>query len=189
MKRIHVHVAVKELATSVDFYSKLFGASPSKRQTDYAKRMLDEPRVNFAISARGHDVSVNHFGFQAELPDELAALKARAEAASEGTVLDQGEAACCYAKSEKHWTVDPHSLAWEHFLTMSDALTFGEAVAMQAGACRIPVKESAAQKSSGGACCIPNEESSAKTGGCACPMTDMNRVRPLGRHMLDKGGQ
>jgi catechol 2,3-dioxygenase-like lactoylglutathione lyase family enzyme len=167
MKRFHVHVAVKDLAASVDFYSRLFGAAPAKQQVDYAKWMLDEPRVNFAISARGHDVGVNHFGFQAESPDELAVLKLRAEAASKGEVLDQGEAACCYAKSEKHWTVDPQGLAWEHFLTMSDALTFGEDVAMRSGACCIPLKESATVKSTDGACCIPNAESTAKAGCCA----------------------
>jgi catechol 2,3-dioxygenase-like lactoylglutathione lyase family enzyme len=167
MNRFHVHVAVNDLDASVKFYSKLFGKAPAKRQVDYAKWMLDEPRVNFAISARGHEVGVNHFGFQAESPDELAALRLRAEAATDGSVLDQGEAACCYAKSEKHWTVDPQGLAWEHFLTMSDAVTFGEDVATQSGACCIPVKESTTNKSTSGACCIPNEETGTNAACCA----------------------
>lgn len=165
MKRFHVHVAVEDLTASVGFYSKLFGQSPSKQQPDYAKWMLDDPRVNFAISARGHGVGVNHFGFQAESPEELASLKQLAEVASDGQVLDQGEAACCYAKSEKHWTVDPQGLAWEHFLTMSDAMTFGQDVATRDGACCIPVHGASADQKDDSPCCIPNE---ATTKGAAC---------------------
>lgn len=166
MKRFHVHVVVKDMPSSIDFYSKLFDAAPAKRRTDYAKWMLDEPRVNFAISARGHGVGVNHFGFQTESPEELAALKVRAAAAAEGAVLHQGEAACCYAKSEKHWTVDPQGLAWEHFLTLSDALTFGEDVAMQDGACCIPTRDQTGEEAADGTCCIANETSTNKAGCC-----------------------
>jgi lactoylglutathione lyase len=97
MKRFHVHVAVDNLAASITFYSKLFGQSPSKQQPDYAKWMLEDPCLNFAISSRGHVAGVNHFGMQADSPEELAALKALADHASGGTTLDQGEAACCYA--------------------------------------------------------------------------------------------
>ena len=165
MQRFHVHVAVDNLPASIEFYSKLFGAAPAKQRTDYAKWMLEDPKVNFAISARGHEAGVNHFGFQAETPDELAALKMRAQAASGGKVLDQGEAACCYAKSEKHWTVDPQGMAWEHFLNMSDALTFGEDVAAREGACCIPLKGVTKDSKSEGACCIPNEVT-PKAGGC-----------------------
>ena len=165
MMRFHVHVAVEDLPSSIRFYSQLFGKPPSNNQADYAKWMLAEPRINFAISARGHGAGVNHFGFQADTPEELAELKMRAEAASDGAVLDQGEAACCYAKSEKHWTMDPQGLAWEHFLTMSDALTFGEDVATRDGACCIPVKGSTeAEPQSSEACCIPNDPDSA--GAC-----------------------
>jgi catechol 2,3-dioxygenase-like lactoylglutathione lyase family enzyme len=167
MKRFHVHVAVASVPASIEFYSKLFGSAPSKQRADYAKWMLDDPRVNFAISARGHGVGVNHFGFQAETPEELAALKVLAESASEGAVLDQGDAACCYARSEKHWTTDPQGLAWEHFMTMSDALTFGEDVAKQSGACCIPVKETTEGKPGDGACCIPSDANAQGTGCCA----------------------
>jgi len=144
MKRFHVHIAVANLTDSINFYSKLFGQAPSKERHDYAKWMLDDPRVNFAISARGHAIGVNHFGFQAENAEELHGLKQLAEAASGGQVLDQGETACCYARSEKHWTVDPQGLAWEHFHTMSEAQAFdmvqefGADTASQAGACCIP---------------------------------------------------
>jgi len=158
MKRFHVHVAVDDLATSITFYSKLFGQSPSKQQPDYAKWMLEDPRLNFAISSRGHPTGVNHFGMQADSPEELESLKALADDASGGMTLDQGETACCYAKSEKHWTLDPQGLAWEHFLTMSDAVAFGEDTATQSGSCCIPLRSSEAPASSErGACCIPQE--------------------------------
>lgn len=153
--RFHVHIAVEDLPASLQFYSQLFGTGPSKERPDYAKWLLVEPPVNFAISSRGHGAGVDHFGFQAETPEELVALKIRAEAASEGALLDQGEAACCYARSEKHWTADPQGLAWEHFLTMSDALTYGEDVATRDGACCIAVKgHSVEDARSGDDCCI-----------------------------------
>ena len=142
MKRFHVHIAVAELAASISFYSKLFGQAPSRQQADYAKWMLDDPRLNFAISSRGHATGVNHFGMQAESAEELDSLKILADAASEGETLDQGEAACCYAESDKHWVTDPQGLAWEHFLTMSDAQTFGEDTATTSGACCIPLRAS-----------------------------------------------
>jgi Lactoylglutathione lyase and related lyases len=167
MKRFHVHVSVKNLAESIDFYSKLFGQPPAKQQPEYAKWMLDDPRVNFAISARGHTVGVNHLGFQVDSPENLAAIKQLAEAASQGAVLDQGETSCCYAKSEKHWTIDPQGLAWEHFHTMSDAVTSGEDTAMRNGACCIPLHASKQDApSSDAACCIPNETLPAHAGCC-----------------------
>ena len=167
MKRFHVHVAVANLASSINFYSKLFGQAPAKEMPDYAKWMLDDPRVNFAISTRGHAPGVNHFGFQADSAEELQGLKQLAESASGGQVLDQGETACCYAKSEKHWTVDPQGLAWEHFHTMSEAQEFGADTARQTGACCIPVRSSEQddEPAKGGACCIPKGESTA-TGAC-----------------------
>jgi catechol 2,3-dioxygenase-like lactoylglutathione lyase family enzyme len=166
MKRFHVHIAVTNLANSIDFYSKLFGQSPAKRQDDYAKWMLDDPRLNFAISARGHAGGVNHFGFQVDSPEELLDIKKLAEAASAGEVLDQREAACCYSKSEKHWTVDPQGLAWEHFHTMSDALEFGSDTKNQSGACCIPVRGSEADAPAAkAACCIPNDTTEA-VGAC-----------------------
>lgn len=165
MKRFHVHVAVDDLAASVAFYGKLFGQSPSKLQPDYAKWMLEDPRVNFAISLRGHAAGVNHFGMQADSPEELADLKALADDASGGATLDQGETACCYAKSEKHWTVDPQGLAWEHFLTMSDAAAFGEDSATQSGACCIPLRASNASDARE-ACCVPQEAAQGKAQCC-----------------------
>ncbi|HRD50322.1 MAG TPA: ArsI/CadI family heavy metal resistance metalloenzyme [Candidatus Contendobacter sp.] len=165
MKRFHVHVAVDDLAASIVFYNKLFGQSPSKQQPDYAKWMLEDPRLNFAISARGHAAGVNHFGMQAESAEELADLKALAGDASGGATLDQGETACCYAKSEKHWTIDPQGMAWEHFLTMSDALAFGSDTATQSGACCIPLRTSE-EASTSAACCVPNDAQQGKAQCC-----------------------
>ncbi len=164
MKRFHVHIAVANLASSIDFYSKLFGQAPSKEKPDYAKWMLDNPRVNFAISARGHAIGVNHFGFQVDSAEELHALKQLAEAATGEQVITQADAACCYANSEKHWTMDPQGLAWEHFHTMSDAQQFGADSVNVTAACCVPVKSSAQDDATTkSTCCIPNSES---TGSC-----------------------
>jgi catechol 2,3-dioxygenase-like lactoylglutathione lyase family enzyme len=166
MKRFHAHVAVENLAASIEFYSKLFGQAPSKQRDDYAKWMLEDPRVNFAISARGHATGLNHFGFQVDSTDELVELKKRADAASSGEVLADGESACCYANSEKHWTIDPQGLAWEHFHTMSDALEFGSDTTKTA-ACCIPVRGSELDAPvAKAACCIPNDASAAKSACC-----------------------
>lgn len=161
MKRFHVHVAVEDLAASVRFYSNLFGHAPSKQQPDYAKWMLDEPRLNFAISQRGHAAGVNHLGFQVDSPEELAALERRAHAAS-GDMPQSTATACCYANSKKHWTIDPQGLAWEHFQTMSDAATFGgDTVSADAAACCVPLRESA-QDSADAGCCVANPASPSR---------------------------
>lgn len=164
MKRFHVHVAVGDLAASIAFYNKLFGQSPSNQQPDYAKWMLEDPRLNFAISSHGHAAGVNHFGMQAETPEELADLKELADDASGGATLHQGEADCCYAKSERHWTIDPQGIAWEHFLTTSDALAFGNDTATESGACCIPLRASH-ESSTSEACCVPED---ARRGRAQC---------------------
>ena len=165
MKRFHIHLAVNDLTTSITFYSKLFGQLPSKQEPDYAKWMLEDPRVNFAISSRGHPTGLNHFGMQAETPEELASLKVLADDAAGGAAMDQGEVACCYAKSEKHWTIDPQGMAWEHFLTMPDAFAFGEGGTTQSGACCIPLRTSA-EFSECETGCIP--QATAKVQGHCC---------------------
>ncbi len=166
MKRFHVHVAVADLGKSIEFYSKLFGRTPAVERADYAKWMLEDPGLNFAISSRGHASGVNHFGFQVDSQEELQRLKQLAQSASDGEVLDQGEAACCYAKSAKHWTVDPQGLAWEHFHTMSEAVEFGQDTAHQTGACCIPVRDSEKDEAKGRqACCIP-KDGAGSSGAC-----------------------
>jgi hypothetical protein len=140
MKRFHVHVHVSDLAQSVGFYSKLFAAEPTRIEADYAKWMLEDPAVNFAISTRGAALGIDHLGIQTDDPAELAQMKARAEAA-DMALLDEGETTCCYARSEKHWVSDPQGIAWEHFHTLSNIPVFNEAK---------PVPAEAAS-----ACCTP----------------------------------
>jgi catechol 2,3-dioxygenase-like lactoylglutathione lyase family enzyme len=125
VKRFHVHLHVEDLAKSVDFYSKLFDVEPARLEQDYAKWMLDDPRVNFAISTVSRGRGVDHLGFQAESEEELAELKRRASAADK-TLFDEGDTVCCYAKSEKHWITDPQGLAWEHYRTMDGSKIFGQ---------------------------------------------------------------
>lgn len=128
MKRFHVHAHVEDLQASIAFYSTMFGAAPTRTEGDYAKWMLDDPRINFAISTRGGKPGVDHLGIQTDSEQELAELKARAQAA-DLALLDEGETSCCYARSEKHWVTDPQGIAWEHFHTLNDIPVFSEAAA------------------------------------------------------------
>jgi catechol 2,3-dioxygenase-like lactoylglutathione lyase family enzyme len=139
MKRFHVHAHVENLQASVAFYARLFGAPPTRLESDYAKWMLDDPRINFAISTRGGKPGVDHLGIQADTPEELAELKARAQAA-DAALLDEGATTCCYAQSEKHWVTDPQGIAWEHFQTLADIPTFSasQATAPQAASACCP---------------------------------------------------
>jgi hypothetical protein len=144
MKRLHVHVGVTDLTQSIAFYSALFGSPPTLVKPDYAKWMLDDPRVNFAIS-HGHAApGIEHLGIQAETPDELAELTARITAADR-PVLAEAETTCCYAKSEKSWTSDPQGVVWEAFHTMEQARTYGSSPALDVLAQMAP--------SGSGGCC------------------------------------
>jgi predicted enzyme related to lactoylglutathione lyase len=125
MKRLHVHVAVENLPQSIGFYSALFAAQPSVVKTDYAKWMLDDPRVNFAISTRGRQPGLDHLGIQVESAEELHEVYGRLHQAG-GDVIEQGQTACCYAKSEKAWIDDPAGIAWETFLTTGESTTYGD---------------------------------------------------------------
>ena len=125
MKRMHVHVAVDDLQHSVGFYSALFAAQPTVIKSDYAKWMLDDPRVNFAISARGGNAGLDHLGIQVENKDELGEVYARLHKAG-GNVIEQGQTNCCYAKSEKSWMDDPSGVSWETFLTTGETTDYGD---------------------------------------------------------------
>ena len=125
MKRFHVHAHVEHLDQSIAFYSKLFGTEPTRMESDYAKWMLDDPRINFAISTRGGKPGVDHLGIQTDSEDELGELKERAKAA-DMTLLDEGETTCCYARSDKYWLTDPQGIAWEQFHTLGDIPVFSE---------------------------------------------------------------
>jgi predicted enzyme related to lactoylglutathione lyase len=125
MKRFHVHVAVDDLQRSIGFYSALFAAEPSVIKTDYAKWLLDDPRVNFAISTRGKQPGLDHLGIQAESGDELNEIYARLHKAG-GNIIEQGQTACCYAKSEKSWIDDPAGISWETFHTTGESTDYGD---------------------------------------------------------------
>lgn len=140
MKRFHVHAHVEDLAASIAFYSKMFAAEPTRVESDYAKWMVEDPRINFAISTRGGKPGVDHLGLQTDSAEELTELKARALAA-DMTLLGEGETTCCYARSDKHWITDPQGIAWEHFHTLDDIPVFSQAtpdavaVSTEASAC------------------------------------------------------
>jgi catechol 2,3-dioxygenase-like lactoylglutathione lyase family enzyme len=123
-KRFHVHLHVNDLEQNIGFYSKMFGAEPARRESDYAKWMLDDPKLNFAISTRGAATGIDHLGLQTDDPTELAAMRAQAKAADLAMAVE-GETTCCYAQSDKHWITDPQGIAWEHFHTMAQSATFG----------------------------------------------------------------
>jgi len=154
MKRFHVHLHVDDLNRSIGFYSQLFAAQPARIEADYAKWMLEDPAVNFAISTRGSKPGIDHLGIQTDDADELTALKARAQAA-DMALLDEGTTTCCYACSEKHWVTDPQGVAWEHFHTLGNIPVFNEAPPPAPGtapACCAPSDSRAAAKRAASCC-------------------------------------
>jgi catechol 2,3-dioxygenase-like lactoylglutathione lyase family enzyme len=145
MKRFHVHIAVDSIDQSTQFYNTLFGQQPTVAKPDYAKWMLDDPRINFAISqraARAGQPGLDHMGFQMDSAPELHAMTSQLQAAGLA-VVDEGETTCCYAKSDKGWVHDPQGIAWESFVTMGEATTYG-------------VEKAAAIDDSTSACCAPS---------------------------------
>jgi catechol 2,3-dioxygenase-like lactoylglutathione lyase family enzyme len=155
MKRIHIHIGVEKLDESIRFYSAIFGAQPVKTKADYAKWMLEDPRVNFAISTRASKNGVDHLGIQVEENEELEELRGRIRSA-DLAVFDEGETVCCYANSEKSWVQDPSGIAWEAYRTMDDAQIFSGKLAADESACCSDRPVSKTQ------CCEPSE----KTAGC-----------------------
>jgi catechol 2,3-dioxygenase-like lactoylglutathione lyase family enzyme len=155
MKRMHVHVSVDDLQRSVVFYSALFAAEPSVVKADYAKWMLDDPRVNFAISTRGREPGLDHLGIQVENKTELHEVYARLRNAG-GTVIEQGETACCYAQSEKSWIDDPAGIAWETFHTTGENTEYGDGSGEREA--RVAHEKS---------CCTPQVATPAAACGCS----------------------
>lgn len=143
MKRLHVHVAVNDLSASIRFYSELFAATPAVLKADYAKWMLDDPRVNFAISQRGRAAGVDHLGIQVESRAELDEVHARLMRA-DGPVIEEGQTTCCYAVGEKNWIDDPQGIQWETFFTTGESTVYGTDAVMPA-----------AEKAKQAACCAP----------------------------------
>jgi catechol 2,3-dioxygenase-like lactoylglutathione lyase family enzyme len=154
MKRFHVHLGVEDLDRSIRFYSHLFGAEPAMRKDDYAKWMLDDPRVNFAISRRGSTIGVNHLGLQVESDAELAAVRTQFEAADAAATVAEPGASCCYAKSDKHWVTDPQGIAWEAFHTLG-AIPFFDGDSAQTTPSSSCCSPATAQPAAASACCVP----------------------------------
>ena len=155
MKRFHIHLGVEALDESIRFYSALFGAEPVKRKPDYAQWLLDDPRVNFAISTRVRKNGMDHLGIQVEEEDELTQLRERLKAA-DMAVAEEGETVCCYARSDKLWIQDPAGIPWEAYRTMEDAQLFsGQPDQAQSACCKPETKGTSD-------CCAPSE----KTAGC-----------------------
>lgn len=126
MKRMHLHVGVENLDASVAFYNILFAAEPTVLKSDYAKWMLEDPRINFAISSTAHTaIGIEHIGLQVETAEELAEVHTRLKAAGR-PVLEEGATNCCYAKSEKNWITDPDGVIWETFLTNGESVVYGD---------------------------------------------------------------
>jgi lactoylglutathione lyase len=149
MKRFHIHIHVEDLARNIAFYSSMFGTPPARQETDYAKWMLDDPAINFAISTRGHGhLGVDHLGIQVDNDAELIALKARARTA-DLALIDEGANSCCYARSDKHWVVDPQGLPWEHFRTLGSIPTFSASPEL------VVDTPAPAATTTDGACCTP----------------------------------
>jgi hypothetical protein len=162
MKRFHVHVSVSDIATAVRFYSSIFGAAPTVNKPDYAKWILQDPRVNFAISNRGNALGVNHLGIQVESSEGLAEVREQL-ASADSAVVKQTDTSCCYSRSDKYWITDPAGIAWEAFHSLDAVPTYGEDTRENAtdGACCVPVSTIKAKSGSNdtppnkdGACCV-----------------------------------
>src|SRR5215470_5451769 len=156
MKRIHVHIGVEDLPTAIRFYSALFATEPTVVKPDYAKWMLNDPRVNFAISTRGKRPGLDHLGIQVESKDELGDVYARLRQAG-GAIIEQGQTTCCYAKSEKSWIDDPAGISWETFLTTGESTDYGVSV------------EKGARMAHAEACCTAERADKVATECGCCP--------------------
>jgi catechol 2,3-dioxygenase-like lactoylglutathione lyase family enzyme len=134
MKRFHVHLAVEDLEATIRFYSSVFGVPPTVRKPDYAKWMVDDPRINFALSKQSGNPGIDHLGIQVESAEELAALREQV-ADAQIAAQDQSNAECCYARSDKYWTTDPQGIAWETFHTLESIPVRGKSARPDASSC------------------------------------------------------
>lgn len=132
MKRLHLHISVNDIKQNIEFYSKLFGRKPSVVHEDYAKWLLDDPYINFAISNRNSHTGLDHLGFQVDDESALKALKLQLEQ-TDAEIVEQEKAACCYSRSDKYWLIDPQGIAWESFHTLDEIPTFNDQAAESDG--------------------------------------------------------
>jgi hypothetical protein len=160
MKRLHLHVSVKDLHTSIRFYRRLFVAEPTVTKPDYAKWMIEDPRVNFAISTDRQPVGINHLGFQVDTDEELRGMRAQLDSA-DAQMIEATEEPCCYAKSDKYWVTDPTGIAGETFHTLGSIPVYGKDTAViDHGASIVPVE------GPGSPCCVPTAK--AQPAACCC---------------------
>jgi len=157
MKRMHVHVSVENLEEAIGFYSALFATRSTIIKADYAKWMLDDPRVNFAVSTRGRTPGLDHLGIQVESEAELSEVYARLHQAG-GAVIEQGQTTCCYAKSEKSWIDDPAGISWETFHTTGESTDYGDGSS-----------ERVARVANEKLCCVPAAKVAEPAEACGCP--------------------
>ncbi len=167
MKRFHVHVSVRDLDESLRFYATLFGAEPSVVKSDYAKWMLDDPRINFAISQRQEEVGINHLGLQTDSDAELAEIRERLQAGAQDGREESG-AQCCYARSDKYWTQDPQGVIWENYHTLDSIPVYGKDAASVASgaACCAPEMKFEPLSNPQGKCCAPGAKLAREAGCC-----------------------
>lgn len=180
MKRLHIHISVDELATSIRFYRALFAAEPTVLKDDYAKWMLDDPCVNFAISQRGAKAGLDHLGIQTDSGEELDELKTRIDAAGMAVLSEEGTT-CCYARSDKHWVQDPSGIAWETYHTLDSAPTYSDAaqdVAANPDSCCAPAPAALAAAD---ACCTP----AASAGDAACCAPAPQKIQLIARKNIE----
>ena len=164
MKRFHVHVSVNNLEESIRFYSTVFAAQPTVRQQDYAKWMLEDPRINFAISTQRQPVGINHVGFQVDSDEELRGMHAQLKAA-DATLIQEDQQPCCYASSDKYWVTDPTGIAWETFHTLGSIPVYGEDTKVfDHGTSAIPAQPSTVKAQ----CCVPAQKNKPAVGESGC---------------------
>jgi catechol 2,3-dioxygenase-like lactoylglutathione lyase family enzyme len=166
MKRFHLHVSVNNLEESIRFYSTVFARPPTVRQEDYAKWMLEDPRINFAISTHRQPIGINHVGFQVDTDEELRDMHAQLEAA-DARLVQEDEQPCCYARSNKYWVTDPSGIAWETFHTLGSIPVYGEDTPVfNHGISSVPGPSAVATTNS--ACCVPAAKTGGKDSAAAC---------------------
>src|ERR1700728_919160 len=164
MKRLHVHVSVNDLPASIRFYRTLFAAEPVVIKPDYAKWMLEDPRVNFAISTQRQPAGVNHLGFQVDTDEELRGMRAQLQSA-DARMIEENEQPCCYAESDKYWVTDPTGIAWETFHTLGLIPVYGEDTAVfDHGTSTVPTQRTSAKAG----CCVPAAKNDPKVDSASC---------------------
>lgn len=169
MKRLHLNLAVADLEASIRFYASLFNAAPTVLKEDYAKWMLDDPRVNFAITTRGARKGIDHLGIQVDNRDELGEVHLRLKAAG-APMVEQGETTCCYARSEKNWVFDPEGIPWETFFTSGESAVYGSDLEPAEAGAACCARPEGVQTLRVGACCdgkASNEQAAALNACCA----------------------